>query len=111
MTMTIEEAKKMVGTEFTFVYEDDDTIQAYVKKFDPAIGLTAVSLTTKTDRDGWSPSTGSPGVEKDGTFCVIGIDVKYHNIEDALIRLTTIRDTGKWAAESNAGGLSVNCAF
>jgi hypothetical protein len=33
--MTPEEAKQMEGTEFTYVFEDGDTIQAYVKKVDP----------------------------------------------------------------------------
>jgi len=46
--MNIQEAKAMEGTEFTFIFEDGDTIQAYVKKFDPEIGMSCYTLETET---------------------------------------------------------------
>jgi hypothetical protein len=112
--MTPEEAKAMVGTEFTYGYSDGDTIQAYVKKFDPEIGLTCISLETES-KDGW---TGAPGThhEADGTFCVIGLNFKQqgtnHSVEAALLILETIRDKGYFSFNSGSlfgGGAS--CAF
>jgi len=91
--LTIEEAKAMEGTEFTYIDPDGDTIQAYVKKFDPEVGLTCYSLSDKTDRDGWSPIV---PVESDGTFCCIAMDFKNTPIEQALFDLCEIRDTGSF---------------
>ena len=50
--MKIEEAKAMQGTEFIYVYADGDEIPAFVKKFDPEVGLTCMSLEAET-RDGY----------------------------------------------------------
>jgi hypothetical protein len=71
--MNIEEAKAMEGVEFDYIFEDGDTIRAYVKKFDPEIGLTCLSLETET-KLGWRPSE---GIEEDGTFCVVAYDLKH----------------------------------
>ena len=50
--MTNEEAKEMQGVEFTYFYSDGDSINAYVKRYDPKIGLTCYTLETET-RMGW----------------------------------------------------------
>ena len=117
--MTEEEALAMVGTEFTYVYEDGDTIQAYVKKFDKDIGLTCITLETQT-RDGW---TGGIQTQKedDGTFCVIGLDFRFSSmtLEDAYADLIQIRDSGKmcvrklrgWKKDTLSIGGGASCAF
>ena len=106
--MTIEEAKKMEGTEFIFVYEDGDEIKAYVKKFDPKIGLTCMSLETES-RDGWK---GNPETqhEDDGTFCVIGHDFKNGSLNRALFTLDKIKSTGRFKPYISRGG-GVQCSF
>ncbi|MFA7287255.1 MAG: hypothetical protein WC055_00085 [Melioribacteraceae bacterium] len=107
MQVTIEEAKAMVGTEFTYVYPDGDTIQAYVNKFDPKIGFTCMSLDTYT-RNGWTPSRGM--TEEDGTFCVLSADFKKHTPHTSLECLAEIRDTGMYVPSSVYAGRP-NCAF
>lgn len=81
--MTIEEAKKMVGTEFTYIYSDGDSVRAYVKAFDPEIGLTCVTLDTVTARGSAPASADDPNndgwaahLEKDGTWCGLAADFK-----------------------------------
>ena len=107
MSMTIEEAKKMVGTEFIYVFPSGDRIRAYVKMFDSKIGLTCISLDTVTD-NGWH----HPDPEEDGTMCVIAFDFEIHLLSEALTRLEEIRDTG--LAFGKSGILkeeSPSCAF
>ena len=107
-TMNIEEAKKMEGTEFTYIYEDSDTIPAYVKKFDPEIGLTCFTLATETAQ-GWKPAD---KIEEDGTWCVIGVNVATHGIKRAFSWLEEIRDTGCAISEGvNGFGDFLGCAF
>jgi hypothetical protein len=107
-TMTIAEAEAMQGTEFIYEWSDGDTILAFVKKFDEKIGLTCMSLETKSRRDKYEPTK----TEGDGTFCVIGYDFKRdgHNLLGALSDLQEIKETGRWKnKEDNCG--SPNCAF
>jgi len=74
-TFKIErDAKSVEGLEFIFHFNNGDTLPCYVKRYDPKIGLTCISLDTKT-ANGWSPRIGHPALEEDGTFCVIAIDV------------------------------------
>jgi len=107
--MTPEEAKKMEGTEFDFVYEDGDSIRAFVKKFDPEIGLTCMTLSTKSNRDGYYPDNR----EEDGTWCVIGSDFRYHSLSNAFAKLDMIQKTGKYVSGAIGcnSGSGVTCAF
>jgi hypothetical protein len=90
--MTVEEAKGMLGTEFIYVTMDGDKMLAYVKAFDPEIGLTCwCDSPTTTDGEDLTVLWDD---EEDG-FCCIGHNFKYHNIEDALVDLQEIRDTGE----------------
>jgi len=89
--ITVEEAKKMLGVEFTYIFEDGDTIPAYVKAFDPEIGLSCMSLGLETAfRAVFSPDNG-----EDDSICLIGINFTKHSIEDALEMLDEIA-TGKY---------------
>jgi hypothetical protein len=113
--VTIEEAKGMLGTEFTYVFGDGDEVRAYVKAFDPKVGLTCYSLETKTKR-GWCPAdmgdeVRAYDVDPDGTFCVKAHDFskKGHPLYEALEDLAIIRDKGKYWAGLGFGGVS--CAF
>jgi hypothetical protein len=104
--LTIEEAKKMIGTEFDYIFEDGDSIRAYVKKFDPEIGLTCMSLDIVTEK-GWK----NPNSEKDGTMCVIAFNFRRgHKLLIALYKLEEIRNTGKYVCVPQ-DGFGVSCAF
>lgn len=111
MTMTIEEAKKMVGTEFIYKYSSaEDTVRAYIKKFDPIVGLTAITLDTKTEIGGWKPT--DPFImEEDGTWCVIGVDIAVHGLQCALDYLSEIKATGMYVTKRSNGGVFLGCAF
>ena len=107
MAMNIEEAKKMQGVEFTYIFEDGDTIQAYVKKFDPEVGLTCLSLATET-KQGWAPTK---GVEDDGTFCVVG--VRADDLPRCFYVLEYIKEKGSWINDESPPllGQFVGCVF
>ena len=64
--MKVEEARKMEGTEYIYYYSDGDSIPAYVKKFDPKVGLTCYTLEAKTKR-GWRTADMFTEIERDGT--------------------------------------------
>ena len=73
MTMTTEEMKKMVGTEFIFEFEDGDTVLGYITAFDPGDDtrhprLTCNSLQTTTAFGHIPPPR---HLEEDGTFCLL----------------------------------------
>lgn len=113
--MTLKEMKAMEGVEFTYIYSNGDTIPAYIKKFDPKIGLSAFTLATKT-RDGWASLK---TVKEDGTWCCASYNLKNRvgkDRTDTLKRiskfLTQIKNTGKYQVVRRpyAGGL-VTCAF
>lgn len=107
MTMTIEEAKAMAGTEFTFNLISGSTIPCYVKMFDEKIGLSCFSLTTHAS-NGWRPAPSKTTVEDDGTFCVIS----YRTIPKALEVLEEIRDTGEYGPKMyQMRGLGISCPF
>ena len=109
--MNIEEAKKMEGTEFIYQFSDGDTIPAYVKKFDPEIGLTCFSLQTETVK-GWKPSPGSKHLDSDGTFCVLAVDFDNHPLEKALMVLDEIQSTGvRVQTPKSQFGQFAGCAF
>ena len=107
--MTPEEAKAMVGTEFDYVYSDGDRVRAYVKKFDPEVGLTCMTLDTETARDGYRHSDS----EEDGTWCVMGYKFP-KGLARALLALQIIKDTGEYEVGSVGGMARVgdaSCAF
>ena len=108
-TLTVEEAQQMEGTEFTHIFEDGDTVPAYVKKFDAETGqLTCYSLEPKT-RDGWVPRKNKDTMP-DGTFCVVGSD----DLDRSLSRLSTIAATGTLtlsAASAIGAGNFAGCSF
>lgn len=109
MAITIEEAMNMRGFEFIYVYEDGDTIPAFIKEFDPEIGLTCGTLDIKT-RDGWNPAI--PQKEDDGTWCVIGNHIGDNSdLEECLRDLEIIRDTKRFAGRNTGGFGFVSCAF
>jgi hypothetical protein len=108
----IDFIKANVGTEFTYVYRSDgDTVRAYVKVFDPEIGLTCYTLDPWT-RDGYR----SHNAEDDGTWCVVGIHFdraenhKNHTLKSAYDVVKAIVDTGKFKSAPDAGA-GVSCAF
>ena len=81
--ITIEEAKSLVGTEYIHVYGDGDEILAYVKAFDPEIGLTCYTLETETRRDQYSDEE----ADEDGTWCIYGASVTVFGLESILADL------------------------
>ena len=107
--MTIEEAKAMSGTEYTHVFDSGDTVQAYVKIFDPARGLSCWSLSNTTDR-GHVLEYKSKEESKEEAVCLTGIDLVRdpERINQALTALKEIRDTGKRVIHSK-GGIFTGC--
>lgn len=107
--LSIDEAKKMIGTEFTYVYEDGDTILAYVKAFDPEIGLTCYTLETET-AEGWVSD--NVEIDPDGTWCVMGYRVGVHELSDMLTELAHIKNFGRSIPLSaRAYGVFNGCGF
>ena len=99
----------MVGTEFTYVYPNGDSIQAYVKKFDPEIGLTCMSLETES---AWGHKCAK--TEDDGTWCVIGMSFKRGPfvLKRALAYLDQIAKTGGYMPSGTLRGCGIpNCHF
>ena len=108
--ITPEEAKAMEGTEFIYEFSDGDTIPAFVKKFDPEVGLTCMTLATESTRDGYRPPL-SQEIEADGTWCVMGYAFTRTSLDAALAALTIIRDTGRCLAGSTGSVGATQCAF
>ncbi|KKS16773.1 MAG: hypothetical protein UU74_C0033G0005 [Candidatus Woesebacteria bacterium GW2011_GWA1_41_7] len=108
--MTPEEMKLMIGTEFTYIFEDGDSIPAYIKAFDPEIGLTCMTLDTET-KEGWKPGPGSSVLEADGTFCVIGVRFKKCTLQCADNILTYIKETGEYKQSESILSHFYGCAF
>lgn len=109
--MTIGEAIKMRGTEFTYIFSDGDTVPAFVKEFIPEKGLSCHSLASCT-HDGYD-FPGAPK-EEDGSVCVIGynftLEQDTNKMPDVLSTLEEIRDTGCYRERPNFG-LAPRCAF
>lgn len=109
--MKPEEIKKHLGTEFTYIYEDGDRVKAYIKVYDPKIGMSCFTLADKT-RDGWTPGAHKK-IEEDGSWCVIGVDLRVHPESMLVDRVKEIIETGKFdVRKQNKTGLGfANCAF
>lgn len=96
-SMTIEEAKKMLGTEFTHIFEEGDSIQGYVKAFDPEIGFTCYSLGFIT-KEGYDMEPDATEEEEEGGgVCLVGYNFKKNpgDISEALSDLYDIKMTGE----------------
>lgn len=106
--MTIEEAKKMLGVEFTYIFPSGDTIKAYVKAFDPEVGFSCYSLETES-LNGWAPEPWVVDKEEDGTFCIVSIDAG--NLNAILEDLQEIKETGKLVAHRFGAGVGPICNF
>ena len=106
--MNNKEAKAMEGTEFTYIFSDGDEIRAYVKKYDPAIGLTCLTLDTET-RDGWT-DTDARTLEPDGTFCVIGCPAEDSETKEWIKEALKQIKEGSYKV-SHVGGNFEGCPF
>jgi len=109
MIMTIEEAVAMQGTEFIYQFSDGDTIQAYVKKFDPEKGMSCWSFGLETENGfKFKPRTTDEAAEV--AICVIGFDFRdsRDSIEEALTWLTEIHHSNRLVTNS-AGGTFAGC--
>jgi hypothetical protein len=108
--MDIEEAKKMEGTEFTYEFEDGDTIRAYVKKFDPDRGLSCWSFSLETD-GGQIIEILNEDEDKEGACCLIGFDftVYAEDLPAALDLLEGVKNTGRFTASGEKGLFFTGC--
>lgn len=97
--LSIKEALQMPGTPFIMVFSAGDTMEAYVKKFDPKDGLSCWSLGLVTS-DGYLFEPNGKDEEAEGAVCLIGVDVKGkpEDLEWALEALEEIKTTGRWQA-------------
>lgn len=82
--MTYEEIKEIVGTEFTYVFEDNSEIPAVVAAFDPAIGVTCLA-TALIDSFGHDFSH---NLDANGNLCLVA-----YNAEALVSKLPKITRT------------------
>jgi hypothetical protein len=115
--MDINEAKGMLGTEFIYVFPDGDEIPAYVRAFDPEIGLTCWSLDSVT-KMGWENWDENPSrVDPDGTYCLLALNIRDyswladHSLDKALKHLKEIKETGRYVCVNDDSGGTPNCSF
>ena len=66
-TMTIAAMKKMVGTEFIYVYSDRDEIRAFIAAFDEKVGYTCLALETETKYG----NDLSGDLDENGNLCLV----------------------------------------
>lgn len=111
-TFTLEDAIAMRGTEFVYEWPNGEQIKAYVKEFNPDIGMTFWTLEEKGSY-GWK---GQPGTEHDpdGTWCLVGVDLKKNpdSLEYCMEVLEEISKTGmRKPGESVLGFGTSTCSF
>ena len=107
--MTPEEMKAMEGTEHTYIFEDGDTIPAYVKRFDIETGeLSCWSFSLITDR-GVKIRPLNKDEYKEGACC---LQIRKNHDASSLL-LEEIRDTGKslYKKTENANSGFPGCIF
>lgn len=107
--ITIEEAKAAVGTEFVYELADGDSVRGYLKKFDPEIGCTCLTLETQTAK-GLEPAPWA-SIEDDGTWCLVGADFRQQtgSLREVLSIIEEIIMTGRVRYRPVGGGPA--CAF
>lgn len=103
--LSVDEAVKMQGEEFLYIFKDrKDTINAYVKKFDPKKGFSCWSFGLITDK-GYKFDPKNKDEAAEGAFCVIGIDLEDEpeKLYLALEILEEIKLTGKRQSKPRHG--------
>jgi len=105
--MTAEEIMSFQGHEFTYVFEDEDTMTAYIKKIDLEEELlTYWSFSLVTDnRHKFTPLNEE---EKTEGACCLG---KEESLVDIIKILTEIKTTGKYFPEQTGPGSFAGCPF
>jgi len=107
MTMTTEEIMSFQGHEFTYVFEDDDTMPAYIKKIDLAEELLtywSFSLVTDTGHK-FTPLNDEE--ETEGACCL----GKEDTLAGIIKILTEIKNTGKYLPQQTSPGFFAGCPF
>jgi len=100
MTLTVEEAIKMQGTEFIYEFLNGDTMPAYIKKFDPKVGLSCWSFGFVT-KQGHKFEPISAEEKAEGAVCLIGVNCKGDDLalNRALKYLSEIQRYGSYIKE------------
>lgn len=108
--LTVEEAIKMRGTEFIYVFEDGDVIGAYVKEFTPEVGLSCHALSDITNKGYTFPESAK---DDNGEVCLMGYNIEKNSIlEEILIVLEGIKNTGMHFQEIRSDfPINVVCPF
>lgn len=114
--MTPEEIKAMVGTEFTYVFSDGETVPAFVAAADSKIGLTCKALEQVADRGFCIWDDASKRSDPSGYDNVVCINLSYknnklHTLEHMIDRLTKIKRDGKWLSTRHMLGFMASCGF
>ena len=114
---TVDKIRKMVGTEFAYIFSDRSEIPAVVAAFDPKIGFTCLA-TSLTDSHGDDHSN---RVDQNGNFCLTGYSAQNLNEEDVcssvLFMIKSIQCLGYYKINSEDGfghrhpGGSARCSF
>jgi len=108
--MTPQEALTMQGTEFIYVFEDGDTMPAYVKKVDlERMIMSCWSFSLITGQGyGFDPMDEDEEIEQ---ACCLSIPHGWEKIHDYLIQ---IKETGKFiqsAKKSRSYGYFPGCSL
>jgi len=111
---TNDEVKSFRGIEFTYIYQDGDSVQAFIAEADLTIGLTCKALDQFTSRDHyqlWSDDLETLDPKNyDNVICVrAGEEGGLNKIQ---ARLSSIIKTGKYIQDiTNQFARMQTCAF
>lgn len=114
-TLTIKDAIGMRGTEFTFQFASGVTVPAYVKQYDPEVGLSCWSFgLEKSDGEVFLPLNQEE--EDEQACCLIicdFIDDKFNeDLEQVAIAiLAEIKATGRYEQQAQEDGVFVGCTL
>lgn len=98
--MTDQEMLAMQGTEFTYFFEDGDSIEAYVKRVDlEEYKMTCWSLGFET-KEGYVFDPINEDERKEGALCVLigDKDIPFEHV------LKEIKETGMYKPKNKEGG-------
>jgi len=106
--ITIEEALALQGTDFTYYFNDGDSMLTYVKKFDPEVGLSCWAYSFITDRDGhvFKPKNAEEFLE--GACCNVSYNMKTHPHSYAAMMqtLAEIKHTRSYTQSETVGSFA-----
>lgn len=110
--LSIDDAIKMQGTDFIYTFKSGDTMLAYIKKFDPKVGLSCWSYSLTTDK-GLVFDPLNKDEESEGACCVIiyNFEEEGDTLERAMAVLDEITLTGSYTEHNIGDGTFSGCTL